>query len=137
MGAGVGHDISAIEDVHRDLYAAAEANPLALIRKNRPCPGLLASFARYIPENGIYAGCGAAILDVFEKGCNPAGHEQNVAVLYTATPNSKMHKGISPGAFLMALQATGTNVARLMREYNVHTEGEKIEDKKRMEWWEG
>eukprot|EP00928_Gymnodinium_smaydae_P026250 TRINITY_DN20674_c0_g1_i1.p1 TRINITY_DN20674_c0_g1~~TRINITY_DN20674_c0_g1_i1.p1 ORF type:complete len:769 (+),score=134.06 TRINITY_DN20674_c0_g1_i1:324-2309(+) len=131
---GVGHDVAAFEAFHKELYAAAEANPNVLVRKNRPCPGVLASLARYSPDVGL-PGCGAAIVDIFEPGWHPCGCDQNIAVLYAAAPNSRVHKGLTPGTFLYALQATGTNIGRLMRECNWHADGELQENCKRSDWW--
>merc|ERR1719189_2499158 len=39
-------------------------------------------------------------------------------MLYSAAPTSRLHKGQTPGAFLLALWGAATNIARTVREYN-------------------
>lgn len=119
LGAA-GQDVDAFEAVHRELYAAAEASPRELVRRDHPCSGMQAAFARFSPEVGGYLGCGAVILHVFEPGFWPRGSPQNVAMLYMAAPNSRFHIGLNSGALLLALRAAGSNIARAVREYNRH-----------------
>lgn len=131
-----GLDLNAFEAIHQQAYSEAESNPRTLIRIDRPCPGILATFARFSPEIGDFFGCGAAILDVFEQGRQPLGNPRNTALLYAAAPNSRVHKSLSPGSFLCALQGAGTNIARMMREYNWLANGQSLTDKQREEWWQ-
>jgi len=134
-----GQDISAVESLQKELYEAAEKQPRELVRKDRPCQGVLASFARFSPEVGDLKGCGTAILHVFEPGMRPEGSKSNVAMLYAAAPNSLMHRGHgqSPGTFLCALRAIASNVVRLVNEYNRVAAGQpKAEAWERALWWQ-
>lgn len=119
LGAA-GQDLDGFETVHREMYAAAEASPRELVRKDHPCSGMQAAFARFSPEVGGFHGCGAVILHIFEPGFWPRGSPQNVAMLYTAAPNTRLHGGLNSGALLIALRAAGSNIARAVREYNRH-----------------
>lgn len=119
LGAA-GQDLDGFEAVHRELYTAAEASPRELVRRDHPCSGMQAAFARFSPEVGGFHGCGAVILHIFEPGFWPRGSPQNVAMLYTAAPNTRLHSGLNGGALLIALRAAGSNIARAVREYNRH-----------------
>lgn len=126
--------------MHRDIAAKAEARPRELVWVERPCPGLVAAFARYSPEVGACCsglpGCCAVILDVFEQDKRPMGSERNLAMLFAAAPNSRLHKGLSPGKLLCALQDTGSNIARTVREYNWIASGEGAKEWERKGWKE-
>mmetsp|Transcript_97420 Transcript_97420/g.275521 ORF Transcript_97420/g.275521 Transcript_97420/m.275521 type:complete len:564 (-) Transcript_97420:99-1790(-) len=113
-----GQDVDVLEGVHRELYWESTKRPRELVRLDRSCAGILAAFARFSPEVGDFAGCGAATLDIFEPTLCPCGNEANAAMLYMAAPNGRVHKDLSAGSFLCALQNAGSNAARMVREYN-------------------
>jgi len=129
-----GIDGACLEDMHKELYSAAEAKPLSLVRKDRPAKGFLASFARFSPEVGDFAGCGTVFLDVFEPANRPHGREQNVAMVYSAAPSSRFHSGVTAGSYLRALQFIGCNMARLLRVYNGDASGEPPGEREKAEW---
>jgi len=115
---GAGHDLAALEGVQKELSELAEKKPRELVRKDGPCSGVLASFARYSPEVGDLKGCGCVFLHVFDGESRPAGCDRNVAMLYAAAPTSRLHRGQTAGTFLLALWGMATNIARAVREYN-------------------
>mmetsp|Transcript_8321 Transcript_8321/g.26480 ORF Transcript_8321/g.26480 Transcript_8321/m.26480 type:complete len:574 (-) Transcript_8321:79-1800(-) len=135
-----GLDVEALAVAHRELYAKAEVKPRELVWTERPCPGVLASFARFSPEIGAVCsglpGCGAAILDVFDADHRPMSSAKNVAMLYTAAPNGRSHKNLTPGKLICALQDSGSNISRLLREYNWLAGGEAAKDWERKGWRE-
>jgi len=135
-----GLDVEALAEAHREVYAKAEARPRELVWAERPCPGVLASFARFSPEIGAVCsgmpGCCAAILDIFEPERRPMGSQGNVAMLYAAAPNGRSHRGLTPGKLICALQDAGSNMARLLREYNWLAGGEAPKDWERNGWRE-
>eukprot|EP00927_Polykrikos_kofoidii_P067022 TRINITY_DN62561_c0_g1_i1.p1 TRINITY_DN62561_c0_g1~~TRINITY_DN62561_c0_g1_i1.p1 ORF type:complete len:663 (+),score=115.76 TRINITY_DN62561_c0_g1_i1:194-2182(+) len=118
LGATRQEDVDAFEKVHREIYSESETKPRQLVRRDSPCSGLLASFARHSPEVGNLAGCGSVVLHVFEPGFWPWGNYRNVAVLCAAAPNSRIHGNLLPSQFFCALRAVGSNVSRTVREYN-------------------
>eukprot|EP00928_Gymnodinium_smaydae_P021783 TRINITY_DN18531_c2_g1_i2.p1 TRINITY_DN18531_c2_g1~~TRINITY_DN18531_c2_g1_i2.p1 ORF type:complete len:511 (-),score=102.94 TRINITY_DN18531_c2_g1_i2:137-1669(-) len=134
-GPWTADDLFELEGVHRKIFAMADARPRELVRLDRPCRGLLAAFARFSPEVGKkLPGCGAAILDIFEPGRRPLGCSHNVAMLYVAPPNGRLHAGLSPGAFLAALQFSSSNIMRLLREYNSLVLGKEVSERELAEW---
>merc|ERR1712093_464681 len=58
-----GAEPDAYQGSQKELLAMAEASPRKLVAKMQPCPGLLASYARYSPEVGEYGACGAVFLN--------------------------------------------------------------------------
>jgi len=132
-----GQDVAALEAVQQELHAASKERPRELVRLKRPCPGLLAAFARFSPEVGDLPGCGVAFIHVFEPDSRPLGSQRNVAMLYAAAPNSWTHRGQAPGNFLLALTAAGSNIARLVREYNrLAADQPAPEAWERAMWWQ-
>jgi len=132
-----GQDLAAMEGVQQALVEEAEKRPRELVRKDRPCPGLVASFARHSPEVGDLKGCGCVFLHVFEEESRPAGSSRNVAMLYAAAPTSRLHRGQTPGTFLLALWGLGSNIARLVREYNRAAGGQAAPEAwERAMWWQ-
>lgn len=132
-----GHDVAALEGVQQELTKAAKEKPRELVLKVKPCPGLLASFARYAPEVGDLTGCGTVFLHIFELESRPLGCQRNVAMVYAAAPSSWTHRGHLPGTFLLALSALGSNIMRCIREYN-RLAGSKPapEAWERAMWWQ-
>jgi len=116
--SAAGHSVEAFEEMHKEMYAAAEGSPRELMRKDRPCPGLLATFARFSPEVGDFSGCGGVALHVFEPGLFGWNRSQGVAMLCAAAPNGRRHVGLTQRTFLCALRASGSNIIRAVREYN-------------------
>lgn len=132
-----GHDVAVLETLQRELQKAAAEKPRELVRKDRPCPGLLASFARFSPEVGDLNGCETVFLHVFEPGARPLGSQRNIALLYAAAPTSWAHRGHPPGTFVLALSALGSNVSRLVREYNRLAAGCPVPEAwERALWWQ-
>mmetsp|Transcript_53005 Transcript_53005/g.124190 ORF Transcript_53005/g.124190 Transcript_53005/m.124190 type:complete len:797 (+) Transcript_53005:90-2480(+) len=129
-----GIDGACLEEMHKELYSAAEAKPLSLVCKDRPAQGFSASFARFSPEVGDFAGCGTVFLDVFEPTNRPHGREHNVAMLYTAAPSSRFHSGVNAGSYLRALQFIACNMARLLRVYNGDASGDPPGEREKAEW---
>lgn len=138
--AEAGVDLEALAVAHRDAYAKAQLRPRELVWIEKPCAGVVASFARFSPEIGAVCagmpGCCAAILDVFEAEKRPFSSPRNVAMLYVAAPNGRSHKGLTPGKLICALQDAGTNIVRLLREYNWLAGGEGFKDWERTGWRE-
>lgn len=134
---GAIQDLTVFEDVHKDLTKLAEATPRELVRKDRPCPGVLATFARFSPEVGEFHGCGVVFVTVFEPSCHPHGSDRNMAMLYAAAPNSRVHRNLTPGTLLCALRSIGSNITRTVREYNrVAGTQAAPESWERTMWWE-
>lgn len=134
-----GHDLGSFEKVHADLYKLAQGRPRELVWLSKPCPGLSASFARFSPEAasiGDLQGCGAVILDIFDEDKRPLESSKNVGMLYAAVPDGKVHKNLSGGKLLHALQGAASNIARLMREYNWVASGTKAGDLEHGSWKE-
>jgi len=138
VDAGV--DVEALAAAHSEVYAKAQVRPRELVWVERPCTGVLASFARFSPEIGAVCsgmpGCCAAILDVFEDQKRPMSSPRNVAMLYAAPPSGRSHKGLTPGKLICSLQDAGSNIARLLREYNWLAGGEGPKDWERKGWRE-
>mmetsp|Transcript_29533 Transcript_29533/g.57099 ORF Transcript_29533/g.57099 Transcript_29533/m.57099 type:complete len:559 (-) Transcript_29533:63-1739(-) len=131
-------DVEGLEGMHKNLHTKAESRPRELVWVNKPLPGVLASFARYSPEVGACCsglpGCGTAVLDIFEVDKRPLGNKNNVAMLYLAAPHVGTHKGLTPGKLLCAIQDAGSNIARLLREYNWLAGGEGSKEWERNGW---
>eukprot|EP00929_Paragymnodinium_shiwhaense_P101238 TRINITY_DN6417_c0_g1_i1.p1 TRINITY_DN6417_c0_g1~~TRINITY_DN6417_c0_g1_i1.p1 ORF type:complete len:657 (-),score=106.91 TRINITY_DN6417_c0_g1_i1:114-2042(-) len=131
---GAGQDVDAIATAQKEVYKVAEASPRQLVRKDRPCAGLLATFARFSPEAGAFHGCGAAFVHIFEPGFCPFGAPQNAAMMYACAPNCRMHEDLTPGKFLSALYACGSNIARTIREYNWLATDRSVQGYERSNW---
>mmetsp|Transcript_30129 Transcript_30129/g.54966 ORF Transcript_30129/g.54966 Transcript_30129/m.54966 type:complete len:523 (-) Transcript_30129:142-1710(-) len=116
--AAQGHSVDSFEELHKEMYTAAEGAPRELLRRDRPCGGLLASFARFSPEVGDFSGCGGVVLHIFEPGLFGWNRSQGVAMLCAAAPNGRRHTGLTPRTFLCALRASSSNIMRAVREYN-------------------
>jgi len=133
-----GLNVEGLEGLHLSLHTKAESRPKELVWVSKPHPGVLASFARYSPEVGACCsglpGCGTAVLDIFEEDKRPFGNKCNVAMLYLAAPHVGTHKGLTPGKLLCAIQDAGSNIARLLREYNWLAGGEGAKEWERNGW---
>lgn len=107
----------AFETSQKELLASSQASPRKLVSKAQPCPGLLASYARYSPEVGDASECGCVFLNVFEQGFSPWNNYQNTVMVCAAAPDPVAHH-MTPRSFLCALRAVGSNISRAVREYN-------------------
>lgn len=130
-----GQNLNDLENLHQQLYSAAEGYPQRLVCMHSPCQGLLAACSRYSPRVGGFEGCGVAVLHVFQEGYRPHS-SRNVAMVYAAAPNGRVHDGLTPGKFLVALQGAASNIARMVREYNWLAGGEAPVAQVREQWWE-
>jgi hypothetical protein len=117
-------DPADLENVHKELYAAAKAHPRELVWKMSPCLGVSAAFARFLPELEDLHGCGAVILEIFEPQFRPMGSTHNVAMVYAANPSNKAHLKLGPADVLVSLWAIGHNIAQTVRDYNKLADGE-------------
>jgi len=118
LSKGSTPDLGSLEALHRDVTKVAESRPRELVRKEQPISGVQATFARYSPEIGDLPGCGVAFLHILEESSRPCGSKHNAALLYVAAPSVRVHTGLTAGDFLCSLRALGSNVSRLVREYN-------------------
>eukprot|EP00927_Polykrikos_kofoidii_P070878 TRINITY_DN67256_c0_g1_i1.p1 TRINITY_DN67256_c0_g1~~TRINITY_DN67256_c0_g1_i1.p1 ORF type:complete len:874 (-),score=115.09 TRINITY_DN67256_c0_g1_i1:225-2756(-) len=135
-----GSDPNLFENVHKLMYAAAKASPREVVRRFRPCVGVLASFARFAPEVSNHMGCSAVILDVFDTSFRPHGCDNNIGLLYAAVPNGRVHQGLASGDFVCSIRGAGSNIARLVREYNWLASGgasggPEQAARERLDWW--
>eukprot|EP00929_Paragymnodinium_shiwhaense_P045344 TRINITY_DN23177_c0_g1_i3.p1 TRINITY_DN23177_c0_g1~~TRINITY_DN23177_c0_g1_i3.p1 ORF type:complete len:925 (-),score=154.06 TRINITY_DN23177_c0_g1_i3:100-2874(-) len=133
QAAGV--EPGALEISHKEVYVAATSNPRKLVWLDKPCPGIVATFARFAPEVAKHRGCNCCILDIFEPTNRPK--ECSVALVYAAAPNSKAHEDLAPGDFLCSVRGGSSNIARLIREYNWLASGNIPAncDQERHDWW--
>mmetsp|Transcript_42621 Transcript_42621/g.97799 ORF Transcript_42621/g.97799 Transcript_42621/m.97799 type:complete len:542 (+) Transcript_42621:96-1721(+) len=113
-----GHAVDGFEELHKEMYLAAERAPRELLRRDRPCGGVLATLSRFSPEVGDFSGCGGIVLHIFEPGLFGWNRAQGVAMMCAAAPNGRRHTGLTPRTFLCALRASGSNIIRAVREYN-------------------
>jgi hypothetical protein len=110
--------------MNKELYTMAMTYPRDLVWKLSPCLGVSAVIARFLPELEDLTGCGVIIMALIEPDFRPMGCDNNVALIYAATPSNKAHKKLAQADVLCALWGIGYNVTQAIREYNKLADGE-------------
>eukprot|EP00929_Paragymnodinium_shiwhaense_P015469 TRINITY_DN123562_c0_g1_i1.p1 TRINITY_DN123562_c0_g1~~TRINITY_DN123562_c0_g1_i1.p1 ORF type:complete len:720 (-),score=143.97 TRINITY_DN123562_c0_g1_i1:113-2272(-) len=127
--------VAAFEKAHMEQFEEAGQKPRELIRRDAPCPGVVATFSRHSPEAADYTGCGTVVLHVFDPGCWPWGNFRHVAMICAAVPNIKTHTFLRRCGYQCALQAVASNLARIVREYNrIASKADPTQPRERQLW---